>query len=144
MGYGALKYLEQLPGLQGDACWELLFNYLGQTDNVVHRSDWVQAAGESGGDPIAGSFPVSEKLILNSIVQGGELYISWSYSEKHYETSTIERVAAAYLNNLSLLIGHCEEQGREGGGYTPSDYGLAGDISWQELDTSWKIKPGVR
>ncbi len=34
IGYGVLKYLEEEPALKDTKEWDLLFNYLGQTDNA--------------------------------------------------------------------------------------------------------------
>ncbi|HEX5719283.1 MAG TPA: hypothetical protein VF179_24185, partial [Thermoanaerobaculia bacterium] len=54
----------------------------------------------------------------------GRLRISWRYSEALHERSTIERLAWAYIDALKGLIDHCRSS--EAGGFTPSDFPLAG------------------
>jgi len=48
---------------------------------------------------------------------------------------TIRNLVADYMSKLELLINHCISQQASGGVvYTPSDYGLGSNISYEELD----------
>jgi len=111
-----------------------VFNYLGQLDNVVSSSEWFTGPGESTGDGISKSYKGGEKLSVHSMVQGGELVLSWGYSTLHYKQGTIKELAETYVFNLEELIRHCLEQSKIGPVYTPSDYGLGEEISYEELD----------
>jgi amino acid adenylation domain-containing protein/non-ribosomal peptide synthase protein (TIGR01720 family) len=135
LGYGVLKYISKEAILQQNTSWDIVFNYLGQLDNVVNESSWFSAAGESSGAAASPLTPVNEKLSLSGFVQSGELTLSWGYSSLHYEAGTISKLSAAYLSNLEALITHCIQQEQTGGQvYTPSDYGLGAAIRYAELD----------
>ena len=135
LGYGVLKYINQEKSLEGPQPWDVLFNYLGQLDTVVRDSKIFSGVPESQGQGRSGEQEVLEKLSLNSSVRGGELTLNWTYSAKHYEEGTIEKLSDFYLSKLEQLIAHCvEEQSETSGSYTPSDYGLGDEIDYKDLD----------
>lgn len=74
LGYGVLKYINKDGSLQGEDCWEIIFNYLGQLDNVVSDGKWFSATGESSGTLVDPENPANAKLTVNGFVQGGELF----------------------------------------------------------------------
>ena len=76
----------------------------------------------------------SNKLSVNGMVQAGELILNWTYSDKHYEKETIAELVKNYQSNLESLIAHCIAEGKSGTVFTPSDYGLGSEISYEELD----------
>ena len=125
LGYGVLKYINREAALAGPACWDIVFNYLGQLDNVLREGGkWLRGAGESAGPGRSEEQVAAEKISVNAMIQGGTLIIHWSYSSRHYEQQTIKELAEGYASNLELLIARCLEQGKTGVVYTPSDYGL--------------------
>ncbi|RQO73975.1 hypothetical protein DBR43_00780 [Pedobacter sp. KBW06] len=132
IGYGVLKYLNKDQDLQKAEPWNILFNYLGQLDNMVTGEGLIGMAGEQAGDNVGEDYPVSDKLALNTMIQGGELILDWTYSKKHYEASTIDRLSLLYLEYLRSLIQHCKAQQELI--LNPSDYGLAEQVSMEELD----------
>jgi amino acid adenylation domain-containing protein/non-ribosomal peptide synthase protein (TIGR01720 family) len=134
IGYGILKYINRVAALQGRDPWELIFNYLGQADNVVSGDSVLTATGESAGMPVGEQTKVPEKLQIDCIVKGGELVMRWSYSAKHYVAFTIEQVAKSYITQLAQLIAHCMTIDRANTVYTPSDFGLTTALTYQELD----------
>jgi len=140
LGYGVLRYMGreagsgERDGWMEQEGWDITFNYLGQLDNIVNRSEWLRGVGGSAGDNVSEGYRVREKLLINGAVQGGELVLHWRYSRKHYEEETMRALGESYRRNLEELIGHCVEQGRIGEVYTPSDYGLGREISNRELD----------
>jgi len=134
LGYGVLRYLSGEPKFSGDIKGDIVFNYLGWVDNVVNENKWLKGAGESMGKTIADYNQAMYKLEVNSIVQGGQLLVSWGYSGKHYEKRTIEDLAGSYLKNLELVINGCLKQGKRGPVSTPSDYGLGKEVHYEELD----------
>ena len=76
LGYGVLKYInkdEKLIDKNGNDCWDIVFNYLGQLDNVVGGSKWFSGADESSGGFRSEDENVREIISINSMVQGGEL-----------------------------------------------------------------------
>jgi amino acid adenylation domain-containing protein/non-ribosomal peptide synthase protein (TIGR01720 family) len=134
LGYGVLKYIQRIEQLQGNDPWDIVFNYLGQLDTAIASGSWIGAAKESGGAGVSKNQLLSSKLSVNSFISGGELMLRWSYSDKHYNQETIARLADDYINQLTRLINHCLKQGKSGIVYTPSDYGLSAEITYEELD----------
>ena len=134
LGYGVLKYLNKEQSMQGDR-WDVIFNYLGQFDNVIKENGLLTDAEESTGFGRSKQQIVNEKFTINCHIKAGELIVNWNYSAKHYKDETIKNLVADYISNLVELINHCMEQHASGGVvYTPSDYGLGSNITYKELD----------
>jgi non-ribosomal peptide synthase protein (TIGR01720 family) len=133
IGYGVLKYINRLSTLQGNDPWEIVFNYLGQSDNIVSGHSILTGAGESAGIPISLLTPVTDKIQVNSRVTGKELVMRWSYSSRHFHADTIAQLANRYIHNLVQLIDHCVAVNKLPIG-TPSDYGLTTALTYRELD----------
>ena len=134
IGYGVLKYINKEPLLRGDDPWDIQFNYFGQLDNVVKKSRWLTVASEPSGAGRNEDQEVNEKITVNSHIGAGQLVVMWRYSTLHFLATTIEDLANSYISNLQALIKHCIEQGKSGVVFTPSDYGLGGAMSYEELD----------
>jgi amino acid adenylation domain-containing protein/non-ribosomal peptide synthase protein (TIGR01720 family) len=135
IGYGLLRYLsddreirERLGELPEP---EVAFNYLGQFDQVIASDGRWTWSGVSGG---ANRHPRGKQpylVAINARVMEGVLQVRWSYSEAVHRRETIERLADDYLAALLAIIRHC--QSPEAGGYTPSDFPLAG-LSQKDLE----------
>jgi non-ribosomal peptide synthase protein (TIGR01720 family) len=134
IGYGVLKYIVKEPGLQGNDPWDIVFNYLGQLDNVVNESKWIAIANESAGSNTSKDHLANEKISVRVFVKAGKLVISWSYSTLHFHENTIKVLAVSFVTNLQQLITHCMLQQHSGTVYTPSDFGLGADVTYEELD----------
>ena len=132
LGYGVLRYLsdegEQLQGLPQA---EVLFNYLGQTDQVISHSSLFTPAKESTGS--TRSLRGSRVYLLEvvAIVVGGQLQVNWTYSEAIHQQVTVEKLANSFIKALRSLITHC--QSPESVGFTPSDFPQA-KLNQQDLD----------
>jgi non-ribosomal peptide synthase protein (TIGR01720 family) len=57
--------------------------------------------------------------------------VQWTYNTQLHLAETIEGLAESYITELRKLIAHCRSAGA--GGYTPSDFSLAG-LDDQKLD----------
>jgi amino acid adenylation domain-containing protein/non-ribosomal peptide synthase protein (TIGR01720 family) len=79
-------------------------------------------------------------LEVEGAVVDGCLRLSWTYGEGTHRRETVERVAQWHLEELRELIAHCSEEGA--GGYTPSDFPLAG-LDQAELDALLGSRRGV-
>ena len=135
IGYGVLKYIKGSENLAGKDPWDIVFNYLGQVDNVVRESKWFAGAGESSGAALSPEYEARDKLSLTGIVSAGELTLGWTYSKKYYEEETIDKLGAEFIKNLRDIIAHVAELDKQGKRiYTPSDYGLTEEVSYEELD----------
>ena len=121
---GVRKRLGELPQA------EIIFNYLGQVDQVLRRSELLAAAGESGGNGIAGENRRGYVLDVSALVLGGKLQVNWKYSEKLHRRATIEAMAWRCMESLRELLAHCRSE--EAGGFTPSDF-VADEMTQDEL-----------
>ncbi|MEO6231487.1 MAG: amino acid adenylation domain-containing protein [Ferruginibacter sp.] len=136
IGFGILKYIEKDEAVQGREPWDIVFNYLGQLDNIVKKSKWLSVAGESAGVSTSEEYGVNEKLWINGSVRDEEMVFYWTYSNLHFNETTVQQLANNYLTNLTSLVSHCVETQASGElVYTPSDFGLGAEISYSELDT---------
>jgi amino acid adenylation domain-containing protein/non-ribosomal peptide synthase protein (TIGR01720 family) len=142
LGYGVLKYINKEASLQHTMPWEVVFNYLGQADNVV-SSDLFTAAKESAGEEVAACMAQHNKMEIVSIIEDGSLKISWKYSTKHYEQQTISALIAGYINSIQQLVAHCRQQAAKGAVFTPSDFGLEKEVTCKELDDFIAANPPV-
>ncbi|MGO4295023.1 amino acid adenylation domain-containing protein [Chitinophaga sp. RAB17] len=140
IGYGVLKYIHKIPALQHVQPWDIVFNYLGQVDTVSDNNHQFILAGESAGSNISREHMVRERLMVNGQVQQGSLTLVWSYSSRHYDAATIREVAALFYQHLISLIIHCEGRAKRGTVLTPSDYGLTGQVKYEQLDRFLAIK----
>jgi non-ribosomal peptide synthase protein (TIGR01720 family) len=100
IGYGVLKYINKEETLQGKEPWDIVFNYLGQTDNIVNDGKWFKGAGEAAGATRSEQHILSEKISINCIIRGGQLSVNWTYSSRHYNEATIQKLAEEYITNL--------------------------------------------
>jgi non-ribosomal peptide synthase protein (TIGR01720 family) len=131
IGYGCLRYLNNATSLHNNS-WDIVFNYLGQLDNVVNSSRWFKGANEYSGDHISPEYPVRDRFVVKGIVTGNTLKIYWTFSTEQYYSSTVEKLAADYIAHLTALIRHCLN--KEQKTITPSDFGLNGKLDYKELD----------
>ena len=124
IGYGILRYLEGVETLRAQSTPDIVFNYLGQFDQVLAGSSLFGFATESTGPWYGGETPRPHLLEVNCLVIGECLELRWSYSGRVHRRETINRVATAHANALRAIIAHCAKP--ESSGYTPSDFPLAG------------------
>ncbi|MDF5733145.1 MAG: amino acid adenylation domain-containing protein, partial [Rhizonema sp. PD38] len=135
IGYGLLRYLcadaviaAQLQALPPA---EISFNYLGQFDQLLNTSSWLQQASESAGNSHSLQNNRAHLLDINSVISQQRLHISWTYSTNFHLLTTIENLAQEFVQTLQDLIAHCSSP--ENGGYTPTDFPLI-KLNQQQLD----------
>ncbi|WP_442941022.1 amino acid adenylation domain-containing protein [Nostoc sp.] len=135
IGYGLLRYLSQdaeiAAQLRAFRQTEISFNYLGQFDQLLNTSSWMQMASESAGHSQSLLNNRAHLLDINSIIAGERLQISWTYSINVHQQTTIATLAQDFVKILQELIAHCSSP--ESGGYTPSDFSLV-KLNQLELD----------
>ncbi len=137
IGYGLLRYLASDPqvaaGLAPTTPSQILFNYLGQLDAALDGRG-VALARESAGPPRGPQGARSHVLEVNAHVLGGRLEVVWSFSESLHARETVERLAEAFLRELTALVEHCLTVDTNGtGSFTPSDFPDA-EVDQKSLD----------
>ncbi|MCP4662472.1 MAG: AMP-binding protein, partial [bacterium] len=127
LGYGVLRYLSEqgeVEALRSLPAAELLFNYLGQLDDTSAESSLLRPAAESSGLAMPPGASRSHLVGVTGSISGGRLQLLWVYSENVHHRATIEGWVRGFRTALGSLIRHCLSP--EAGGYTPSDFPLAG------------------
>ncbi|WP_346294196.1 amino acid adenylation domain-containing protein, partial [Sphaerothrix gracilis] len=135
LGYGLLRYLQadetvgqQLSRLPAP---QVRFNYLGQLPQTAATGNWLERAPESAG---SNRSPLGDRgylLDILAVVEDQQLQVTWTYSKKIHQRSTVEQLVQRYMAQLVELIEHCLSP--EAGGSTPSDFPEA-NLNQQELD----------
>jgi amino acid adenylation domain-containing protein/FkbH-like protein/non-ribosomal peptide synthase protein (TIGR01720 family) len=126
LSYGMLRYLADettSSSLRSGASTDVIFNYLGQFDQVLSSSDWLSFAPETAEAWHSPKGTRRHALEVLAIMSNGRLQVRWIYSENLHRPETVERLAASFLDRLRRLVHHCRSVERRG--YTPSDFPLA-------------------
>jgi amino acid adenylation domain-containing protein/non-ribosomal peptide synthase protein (TIGR01720 family) len=129
VGYGILRWLSPDAGVRASLralpAPQVAFHYLGQADSSVSGEAAFARAPEPTGPT---SHPRGSRrahlLEVNALVEGGRLRCSWAFNEGVHRRETVERLARGFITELRALVEHCRDDGA--GGYTPSDFALAG------------------
>ena len=131
IGYGMLRY-----GADADAASlcalpqaEIMFNYLGQFDQVIAASTLFSLAQEASGPARSGAGKRSHLLEINGMIVEGRLRLDWTYSRNIHRRARIEQLAQDFLEALRACIAHCLSP--VAGGYTPSDFA---EFQWSQAD----------
>ncbi|NEO33288.1 MAG: hypothetical protein F6K36_23260 [Symploca sp. SIO3C6] len=135
MGYGWLRYCssdgEIIQKLSARPQAEIIFNYLGQFDQVFAESSTFQLAQESYGLTNSPKATRSHLLQIIGKVMGGQLQMNWAYSKNIHRRDTIENLAQFFIETLQSLINH--NQSNSSTSFTPSDFPEA-ELSQEQLD----------
>jgi amino acid adenylation domain-containing protein/non-ribosomal peptide synthase protein (TIGR01720 family) len=144
LSYGLLRYAsddgETRAALSPSPRPALLFNYLGQFDQVVAGSQLFSFAAESTGPWHSPASRRTHALEVLCLVRAGELEVEWKYHPGIHGRDVIERVAQDFLLALRAIIAHCLCAGV--GGRTPSDFPLAA-LTQDALDKLCSRYPGL-
>jgi fengycin family lipopeptide synthetase B len=134
MGYGLLRYMgddETRAALAARRRPDVSFNYLGQLDGVS-GDDRPFPYSEAAFEPMHSPRGTRTHLLsVDASVYAGRLYVVWRYGTKVHRRATVERLAEGYMEALRELVAHCRDP--HAGGYTPSDFALAG-LDQDDLD----------
>ncbi|MEH2042437.1 amino acid adenylation domain-containing protein [Nostoc sp.] len=135
IGYGVLYYLNEdrrmTDVLRSLPKAEVIFNYLGQLDQVLNTSSMFKFASESEGNNQSDHNHRSYLLEIDSSIISGQLKLQWRYSRNLHKQSTVETLAQGFIEALRSIIAHC--QSPQGVGFTPSDFPLV-QLNQAELD----------
>ncbi|MDF5726912.1 MAG: amino acid adenylation domain-containing protein, partial [Rhizonema sp. PD38] len=134
IGYGVLRYLNENVAirtkLQALPQPQVSFNYLSQFDQVLRASDVLGLAKEFKAEQSLLN-KRSHLLGISGFIRAEKLEMTWAYSEKVHQKTTIERLALGFMEALKTLIAHC--QSPDASGHTPSDFSAA-RLSQKQLD----------
>ena len=123
IGYGILRYLTLGNELSASPEPAMVFNYLGQFDQILAGSTLFRFAEESTGPWHSPKQRRRQILETNCVVRNGQLELWWTYNQTLHPAKDISELAAEFMTALKELIAHC--QSPLAGGRTPSDFPLA-------------------
>ncbi|MBW4428168.1 MAG: amino acid adenylation domain-containing protein [Nostoc desertorum CM1-VF14] len=130
IGYGVLRYLSDdesiAEKLQTLPQAEVLFNYLGQSDQVLSESSTFSLADADIGSASSPKGSRRHLLDINAIVIADQLQISWTYSNAIHHQTTIDNLAENFIKALRSLIHQVSENN-----LLPADLS---DFQWSETD----------
>ncbi|MDF5721980.1 MAG: amino acid adenylation domain-containing protein [Rhizonema sp. PD37] len=140
IGYGLLRYCckdqEIVEKLRNQPQAELIFNYLGQFDQVLHKSSPLTLTNESHGQIKSSDGTRSYLLRVSGKVVEGQFQMIWAYSENLHRQTTVEMLAQHFIAELRSLIAHCQSTAPVS--FTPSDFPEA-ELSQAELSKILEI-----
>jgi non-ribosomal peptide synthase protein (TIGR01720 family) len=126
VGYGILRYLSDDPevrrALQSQPLPEVTFNYHGQVDQAFAGDMSIVGAQESTG---AVQSPRQTRTQLLDIIAGvsdGELKAAWTYNGDIHRQSTVEKLAASFMQQLRRIVAVSRDPGAIE--YKPADFPL--------------------
>nr|QEO74596.1 condensation domain-containing protein [uncultured bacterium] len=121
ISHGALRYLRGvLPGRDP----QISFNYHGQWDSDSAAHGLIRGRRAAVGQDMAPDETRHHLLDVAGVVDGGELELTWLYSDQVHDEATVRGLADAMLEALREIVVHCAQP--SAGGRTPSDFPLAG------------------
>ena len=125
-GYGLLRYLNENKEISDTLKMHLqpqiLFNYLGQIDQLIPEFALFGKQYELEGS----HSPKGNRhhaLDIHTFVKNGCMQVQFVFSKNVFHYETIEELAEHFLTNLSVLI--VKSLAAHNNGFTPSDFPLA-------------------
>ncbi|HBL26456.1 MAG TPA: non-ribosomal peptide synthetase, partial [Acidobacteria bacterium] len=100
---GIRRRLDALPRPQ------VVFNYLGQFDQILGESSLFIPVGESAGATRAPEQERWHLLEVTGLVVGGCLQITWTYSRNRHSKKTVEGLGQAYMAAVRSLLDRCRQ-----------------------------------
>lgn len=99
---------------------QIIFNYLGQFDQLKSNSTVFEIAAEDKGIERGLKNKRSHLLEISAMIVNGCLNVQWNYSIKFYRKETIKALSGDYLSWVTKIIDNCLS--KESSTYTPSDF----------------------
>ncbi len=144
LGYGALRYLSADPAIREELAKTppafLLFNYLGQFDQVVAGLHLFRFASEPSGPWHGGQNRRTHPLEVVALVKDGRFEARFLATEEVFDGRDVAGLARSFQDALTNLIRHCTAPGA--GGLTPSDVPAA-RLDQAALDRLAAAFPGM-
>jgi amino acid adenylation domain-containing protein/non-ribosomal peptide synthase protein (TIGR01720 family) len=139
-GFGLLRYLGKARELHELPEAPMVFNYLGQFDQLLANSKIFRFASESSGQWHSPKQQRRHALEINSMIIDGRLEVRWTYCPELDSEPSVQSLADEFVRALQKLIEHCRTQGP--GGRTPEDFPLV-RLEQNTLDTLLAQHPNM-
>ncbi|MGH4003137.1 MAG: amino acid adenylation domain-containing protein, partial [Pseudonocardiaceae bacterium] len=127
LSYQALSYLSRPDSpagvLRGVPLPHICFNYHGQVELASGEQALIRGGDAGIGQNMAPEELRTYLLDVTGVVDGGQLELSWLYSDQVHHEATVQRLATEMIQALREIVEHCAQP--DAGGCTPSDFPLA-------------------
>ncbi len=134
--YGVLRYLSSdqqvIEKLKSAPKAEIMFNYLGQTDQILGKTQGWNIAKESVGPYFSLKNTRTHLIEILGIVQDGKIKFSFLYSGNIHTNNNIQKFADYFKESLTEIISHCIYLNKYE--YSPSDFPLT-KLNQTEINT---------
>ncbi len=127
LGYGLLHEGPAGSTLVPHARPDVVFNYLGQFDQVWQADAGWGGTPESTGPTRSPAAPRPHLLEITASIAGGQLRWAWTYCPHVHAPATVERLARACAAHLDALIS------ADAGGRRASDFPLV-ELTADEIE----------
>lgn len=124
IGFGILKYIkkdQEIIKLSESNSADILFNYLGQFDQVTNKEELFSPASEPAGKTISQEYKFTHSLNLSGIITEGELCFSLNYFHTIFSDKDMNEFMQSFKVALVQVIEHCLTCE---GLFTPADFPL--------------------
>lgn len=114
IGYGILRYLTNNGAIRDSLktlpLSQVSFNYLGQFDQTFSDTAVFSPAPEASGMDQDARAPRQHLLGMSGSVVGGQLHLTWTYSDQIHMQSTIEHLAHYFTTALQHILDDCHKR----------------------------------
>ncbi|NTU29719.1 tyrocidine non-ribosomal peptide synthetase TycA [Brevibacillus sp. HB1.1] len=146
IGYEILKYMtepEKRRSLSYSLSPEVTFNYLGQFDSGLNNELFTRSPyssgnslGADGKNNLSPDSEIYTALNITGRMEGGELLITFTYSEEQFREESIHQLSESYRKHLRAIITHCLQKKEVE--RTPSDFSMKG-LQMEEMDDIFEL-----
>ncbi|MCK4258429.1 MAG: amino acid adenylation domain-containing protein [Halanaerobiales bacterium] len=105
--YGILNHMSENPLSELNLANVVVFEYMGQYDQEIQQNPLFDFAVEYYGEKVSPNYSKETPITVVGLVIGGQLHITFNYSETKYNQQTIQKVCDEYMTNLKNIIQHC-------------------------------------
>jgi non-ribosomal peptide synthase protein (TIGR01720 family) len=140
VGYGILRYLQKCDALTQASAAEIVFNYLGQFDQMFPAGGEWKLGSEPIGPPRSPSGLRTHLLDISGFIGDGRLLLTFEFSRAVHNKRTIEILAQECISELKSAVVRCSSASPL---YTPSEFPLA-HLTQSDLDRSLLIRHAVK
>lgn len=136
IGFSILKELTGTRELSSQPKREILFNYLGNFDQLLEEDSYFRLAPENVGETVSPARQVWYPMAINCMIINRQLNIEISFDKSFYNNDAIQLLTEHFSTALTEVVTHCRSITEPR--HTPSDFPLA-KISIEQLN-QWQAE----
>lgn len=131
LGFGVLKYLTEDPQIVQMNTPELVFNYLGQFDQVANQGHAFAILDEKKGASVSPLRRPHHSITINGMVNHNVLQMDITFDAQRYAPASMNEFKRFFVTAIKELVAHCISC--ETPWHSPSDFPLA-KVTPQQLN----------